>query len=170
MRTLLLMRHAKSDWSSDIPNDQDRPLNTRGRRDAPLIGTYLAQNDLTPQIAMISDAERTQETWSLMEPSLPNTDASFYADLYLAEPLKMLSRLQGVSDDIQSVLLLAHQPGMSILTKLLTRGVPDANLTAAYSHFPTAAVAVMQFGCDSWAQLEGSTCEFVNFVRPKNLL
>ena len=115
-RFLILMRHAKSDWSDESIADHDRPLNGRGRRDAPRMARWLTEIDMVPDLILSSTSARTRETIGLMmdEWSTP-PETCFSESLYLAAPMTMLLTAQSDGRDARRLMLLAHNPGMTHL-------------------------------------------------------
>jgi phosphohistidine phosphatase SixA len=110
-RRLIVMRHAKSSWKSDAPTDHARPLNKRGRRDAPRVGERLVQLDWRPQLILSSDSQRTRETLQLMQDALGREiPVEFLPSLYAGGAHDLASALAGINDDITSVLALGHNP------------------------------------------------------------
>lgn len=143
MRRLILMRHAKSDWSQPGRQDKDRCLNTRGRMAAPRMGRWLKSQDFQIDSIRSSSSERTRETWALMAEALLGDEPEsslirFYDDLYLATASKIWDHVRDHFNHAQSpstLMLLAHNPGMELLVRAL------ANQD---SEFPTAAVAIFE--------------------------
>ena len=109
MKKLILMRHAKSGWDDPTLDDHDRPLNQRGRLAATLMGAFLRDAGLVPDVALVSSAARTRETWSRLAIDCP---ATFRDDLYLAGPHAIIGAVQEAQSHAGTVLLLGHQPGM----------------------------------------------------------
>lgn len=111
-RRLIVMRHAKSAWGTDALTDHARPLNKRGRRDAPLIGQRLAELQWHPQLVLSSDSQRTQETYRLLCEGLgQDVQVRFMPSLYAASTAELTAELSAIDDDITSVLALGHNPG-----------------------------------------------------------
>ncbi len=111
---LVLMRHAKSDWSSGAHDDHGRPLNARGRRSAPLVARRLADLGWIPEAVVSSDSTRTRETWALMEDPLGGSPAvRFTSSLYHAGPEQLSVALSALSEDVGTALALGHNPGWS---------------------------------------------------------
>src|SRR5688572_21762822 len=111
-RRLILMRHAKSSWKAEAENDHERPLNKRGKRDAPRIASKLAALDWAPDFLLSSDSQRTRETWKRMESAFerpPHT--SFTRRLYLAGIGEVRSELVLVPPDVRTLMLLGHNDG-----------------------------------------------------------
>jgi phosphohistidine phosphatase SixA len=163
-RRLILMRHAKSAWDSDAPSDHARPLNKRGRRDAPRIGQRLADLGWVPELVLSSDAARTTETWQRMSPPLDGDGARvrFLPNLYGAGVAIVRAELASVSDDVVSVLLLGHNPGWEEVL---------AYLTGAAARMTTANAALLDVDAASWAEAgaaEGAW-HLDRLLRPKEL-
>ena len=119
-RTLLLFRHAKSDWSTDQPDEQ-RPLSRRGRRDAPAAGRWLAEHAPALDLVLCSTAKRARQTWALAAAELdPAPTAQYDERLYGADADDLLAVVQALPDDADTVLLVGHNPALSDLAELLT--------------------------------------------------
>jgi phosphohistidine phosphatase len=167
MKQLLLLRHAKSSWDDPKLADHDRPLARRGRRAAKLIAQHLRGEGLTPALVLCSSARRTRETLERIRPALVDDIAVDVAgDLYAASPQRLLERLQAVGEDVDSVLLIGHNPGLEQLAVSLA-GRGD-KLPAVERKFPTAALATLEFA-GSWAELRPGAATLTGFVTPKQL-
>src|SRR5436853_548737 len=120
MRRLMLLRHAKSDWSVGGQRDLDRTLAARGREAAPLVGAYMAQHALIPDKVLVSPARRTRETWELVAPALKsNPDVSYDERLYDTSPRAILRVLHDIAADAHTSLIIGHNPGLQELAGLL---------------------------------------------------
>lgn len=160
MKHLILIRHAKSDWEFDRP-DHDRPLNARGRRAATAIGAWLRDNHYLPNEVLCSTSARTRETLALLNTNAPTR---FEPALYHAAPdtlIEMLKSAQG-----NSVMLLAHNPGIAALAEALLTTAPDHPRFAAY---PTCATLVASFDIDTWKDLRTGTGTAHAFIVPRDL-
>jgi phosphohistidine phosphatase len=162
MKTLLLLRHAKSSWSNDSLADFDRPLNDRGQRDAPRMGRLLAQLDVIPDLIISSAANRAAATAERVaqaagyEGEIRRTE-----ELYLADPDDYLAVAQSVEDKITSLMLVGHNPGLEELVGLLS---------GHDEHLPTAALAAFRVDVNRWRDLAaGSNCQLIGVWRPKEL-
>ena len=164
MKRLILMRHAKSDWSSGAASDHDRPLNTRGRRSAAALGDFLRDNDLLPDQVLCSSAERTGET--LLRLKLPEgVDVTFTRDLYLATHNDILRALQKATG--QTVLIVGHNPGMGITaSEILTAPPAEA---PQFDKYPTGATLVADFEIEDWSQADWGNANARHFVVPRDL-
>jgi phosphohistidine phosphatase SixA len=111
-RRLIVMRHAKSSWASEAASDHDRPLNDRGRHDAPRIAERLVELGWSPEIVLSSDSRRTRETFDGMKSAFPATRGpEFMRQLYHAGVEALNDALLSVPDDVSTVLALGHNPG-----------------------------------------------------------
>lgn len=161
------MRHAKSDWHSHTA-DIDRPLNERGRQDALRMGEYLKQQNLVPDIMIVSSAQRTLETASLLLTNLPLDEENVIVDeaLYLADSETLLETIELYASDNQRLLILAHNPGMDYLVSYLASTPPP--LSDSGKLMTTCAAAV--FSIDSLDTLKKSgRAELKNLFRPKEI-
>ena len=140
MRKLVLMRHAKSDWTQNEP-DKQRPLNSRGRAAAPKMARWLQESAFLPDLVLCSTATRTVETWQFMNEihKAARMHVEFMDELYLAHELVIYQTLCDqwhLRNECETVMVLGHNPGMENLVTMLS-GVP--------TEMPTAAVAVFCF-------------------------
>lgn len=120
MKRLIVMRHAKSSWTSDAGTDHARPLNERGRRDAPLVGTALAERGWTPELVLSSDSTRTRETFDGLVSAFGEVDVTFTRDLYHAGATEVVSACEALDDSIGCVMVLGHNPGWEHVVGYLT--------------------------------------------------
>jgi phosphohistidine phosphatase len=167
MIKLMLMRHAKSDWNSHTA-DIDRPLNSRGRRDAVAMGAYLEQMDLVPDKMIISPARRTRQTAELLLRNLPVDEQQVIVDrdLYLADIETLNEIIELYAADNQRILLLAHNPGMDDMVSYLASKAPP--LSANGKLMTTCAVA--DFAVASIDTLRGpGRAELQGLYRPREI-
>ena len=197
MRRLMLLRHAKSDRPPGTP-DHDRPLNRRGRDEAPLIGTYLAHNGLLPDRVLCSTATRTRETWDLVagalaaagaaegrqrasanhdgaggsrkaRPSHRRPPVDFEARLYEAAPQAILALLRETAPKVHSLLVIGHNPGLQeTALTLIAAGDVDAR-ERLHEKFPTSGLAVIDFALDEWTKLHVRSGRLDRFIAPRQL-
>lgn len=164
-RKIVLLRHAKADWP-DVA-DQDRPLADRGRRDAPVAGRWLAGTGICPDLTLCSTAVRTRETWKLFVHELPRRPRTVYEDrLYEATLGDLLALVNETSDDIDTLMLVGHNPGMHALADALT-GSAEGDSLARLSRggFPTSAMAVVSFE-GSWKSVEHGVGRLLDYWAP----
>ncbi|MFQ5624558.1 MAG: histidine phosphatase family protein [Paracoccaceae bacterium] len=173
MKQIILMRHAKSSWDDPALDDFDRPLGRRGRLAASLMGAWLAERNPAPDHVLLSGAARTAETWARAARVLGDVSAPVVSDrrLYMAAPETMLEVLRALPDDAATVLLIGHQPSLGSLARLLSAesAVPE-HCRQAFSHFPTAAAAVLESPVSAWSELDFGAAAFAQFARPKDLV
>lgn len=174
MKTLYLLRHAKSSWGDKHLDDHDRPLNARGRDAAPRIGAYLREKGLIPTLILCSTAQRARETLGAMLPFLPeDIEVQFSRGLYLASPEAMLAGLRADGAAAGSVMVIGHNPGMEQLALGLARHGGDAGERERRKllklKFPTACLAVLRFDVDDWDAVRTGTGVLEAFVQPKDL-
>ena len=174
-KTVLLLRHAKSSWADPFLEDFDRPLNKRGQKAAPRMGTYLRKQGLVPDLALCSAAQRAVETWALAGAALSKSDSPqvttrHLRSLYLAPPSRILSVLQRLSDDVQSVIVIGHNPGTEHLAQRLAGPGSDAKaLDRLELKYPTAGLAELRFQVARWSEVAPGGGKLVRFVIPKDL-
>jgi phosphohistidine phosphatase len=164
MKTLLLLRHAKSSWKDpDLP-DHDRPLNKRGQNDAPRMGKLLKDEDLIPDLIMSSTAVRAKKTAELVAKACKyKGEISLNKSLYGAEPADYLKILQELSDKHKTVLVVGHSPSVEETVDVLT-GSPDVIM-------PTCTLAHISLPIQNWAELNKQKIKgkLLKVWRPKEL-
>ncbi len=163
--TLILIRHAKSSWANAGEGDHARPLNPRGRRDAPRLGARLATQGHIPDLVLCSDAARTRETLALILPTLPRKpEVSYRAALYHAAPQMMLDELHSAHGGC--VAMIGHNPGIGGLAAGLLAAAPDH---PRFADYPTAATAVIGFEVAAWSAIAPLTGTLLDFTIPHDL-
>lgn len=167
MHRLFVLRHAKSSWNNAYQADFDRPLAPRGEKAAEAVAEHISRFDPAPALVLCSTARRAQDTLAPLRARLPNTTQFSLEDgLYGASAPELLARLREVPDDVGSVLLVGHNPGLEDLVRGLGR-VGDAEVIARVSaKFPTAALAALTFD-GAWKALgSGGPVRLESFVVP----
>jgi phosphohistidine phosphatase len=162
-RRLILMRHAKSSWKAEVENDHERPLNKRGKKDAPRIATELAKLGWVPDFVLSSDSQRTRETWKRMAAEFDRVPhVAFTRRLYLAGISEARSEVEQVPADVRTVLLLGHNDGWE---EVLTF------LTGEDHRLPTAAAALLETEGDTWGDAwnVAPAWKIRHLLRPKQL-
>jgi phosphohistidine phosphatase len=171
MKTLTLFRHAKSGWDAPVSRDFDRPINERGVKGAKLIGRHLGTKGWTFDYVLSSPAVRCTETLDALwegygEILHPNWDRR----IYLASGATLLDVVQDLPDEVSSVLMCGHNPGLEDLILMLVPDVAgDVLRDEVEAKFPTAAVAELQFDADSWSAVLSGKATFARLVRPRDL-
>jgi len=173
---LLLLRHAKSDWTGSTKlDDHERPLNGRGRKAAPKIGEYLRAKNYVPALALCSTATRTRETLALILPALkPTPKVQYDRKLYLADWPQLLAVIQNCPSRASPLLLVGHNPGMEQLALALVlkpHSVAERGRAQKMAQkFPTGALAVFGFDIKTWKEVKPGSGRLTDFVRPKDVM
>jgi phosphohistidine phosphatase len=150
MKTVLILRHAKSSWKHPELDDHDRPLNKRGKQDAPRIGALMRKEDLLPDLILSSTARRAQATAeSVVEASGYEGEVFYAHELYAAGPEAYLEALSAVDDEKACVMVVGHNPGLEELLQ---------ELTGDGEHLPTGALARVELDVQIWRELAGEAC------------
>jgi phosphohistidine phosphatase len=161
MKSLLIMRHAKSSWDNPAQNDHDRPLNKRGRRDAPRMGLWLRERSLVPDLIVSSSARRAIETTELLAPECGALAVETEPPLYHASPETWTHVIRSLPDSASRVLCIGHNPGIEEFLRLLTGD--DVSM-------PTAAIAWLELPIDAWRRFDARSSASLRQVwRPKEL-
>ena len=166
MQFVHLLRHAKSNWKTGLP-DHERPLAKRGRRAAKAIRRHLEDDGFHSELVLCSTARRARETLELIEPALGSAVVQIEDSLYGASSGVLLDRLRAVPDGVGSVMLIGHNPGLQQLALDLAK--PSAELRELRVKYPTAALATLELASASWRQIEPGAARLVGFVRPRDL-
>lgn len=149
MKTLLIMRHAKSSWKNEDLADHDRPLKKRGEYDAIQIGQRIRKNDLTPQRIITSTAKRALKTAELVAEACHYEERIIATrEFYGADPDDFVEVLRQLGDDDECVMVVGHNPDLETLLE---------SLTGAMESLPTAALAQVALPIDSWEALTEDT-------------
>lgn len=169
MRRLMLLRHAKSDWTQG-QRDHDRTLAPRGAAAAPTVGTYMAEHELVPDRALVSTARRTRETWELVASAFrEKVGVAFDDRLYEANAKALLAAVRETEPTIKALLLVGHNPGMQELAKLLIGAGAASARNRLWEKFPTAGLAVIDIPIDAWEDLQPQSGRLDRFVTPRGL-
>ena len=161
MKTLLLLRHAKSSWGNpDLP-DHDRALNKRGQRAAPAIGSLIKENGFLPSQAFVSDARRALETWGRLG---IDADVSIRPEMYHATPDTLLDLVNGATSE--RIILVGHNPGIGLLAQGIVQSPPHHE---RFDQFPTAALLVASFDVPRWGDVTPHSGKVEAFLTPHDL-
>jgi phosphohistidine phosphatase len=168
VRTVFLLRHAKSSWLDPTLPDIDRPLAPRGERAAKKIAGYVRRERIRPARVLCSPSLRTRRTLEAIEPSLGKScTVEIVSALYAASDEELLLQLRALPDSVGSVMLIGHNPGLQELALALASG--GAELTRLEENLPTGALATLVAGCENWTALQPGDAELVDFVVPRDL-
>jgi len=161
MKTLYIMRHAKSSWDFPELSDHDRPLNKRGRNDAPLMGQQLLSRDISPDLILSSTAVRALTTATLVAKEVHYDPEKLQVseEVYKAGRAGMIKIIQHVPDEIETLLVVGHNP---VFTEVANKLSPEA-----VSDLPTAGIVALEFNCNSWLDISGENSKLLFFDFPK---
>ena len=163
MKTVLFLRHAKSDWDADFEHDHERPLNKRGRRAADQVGRYLAEVEQVPDLLLSSTAVRARTTLERAREAgaWPARPHQLTRDLYGASPAAVLALIHAQPETAASLLLVGHEPTWS---ETVGRLVGDADV-----RMPTAALARVDCYVDRWQDVRMGAGQLIFLLPPKLL-
>lgn len=161
MKTLYIIRHAKSSWKDETLSDFERPLNSRGLKAAPFMGKRMAEYDSMPDIILSSPAKRAIETAKIIAEEVGYNKDQIQMDeaLYLASVNTLLEAIRGISDDHDTAYIFGHNPGMTMLVNFLT--------TYAIDNLPTCGIACILFEMDSWKDVGENRGSLRSFDYPR---
>lgn len=166
MRRLVVVRHAKSAWPWGVP-DRQRPLGPRGHRDAPRMARRLTELVGRVDIAIISPARRSLETWDLMSPHLEHGEVRRESRVYEAWGSQMIDVVQGLPDEALTVLIMGHEPGVSELVLTLANSRNRELRGRVGTKFPTCAFAVVRAD-RPWAAFVPGCADLEAFTTPRD--
>jgi len=162
MKTLYILRHAKSNWKFEQLSDHDRPLNEQGRSDALLMGQELASRGVQPDLIVSSPAVRALTTAVLVGKELDYEprDIEVNDQIYAAGKRDLLEVVQATPAKVRNLLLVGHNQALSDFANMLS---PET-----LASLPTTGVAAIQFNCDKWNDISRDNADFLFFDFPKN--
>lgn len=163
MKTLIVTRHAKSDWGNLSQQDFDRPLSERGERDAPMMGKRLAVRGIMPDLILSSSARRAEQTALLIATAItyPANKIEMTSALYHASALKMIQLVEALDDHHQTVMIVCHNPGITHFVNLHA-GIFTDNV-------PTCGMTAFDIEANTWKDFEMAEKKFSFYDYPKNL-
>ncbi len=170
MKTILLLRHAKSSWTSPGLDDHERPLNERGEQAARAMAHHLATRAVRPDLILCSTAARTRATLApvLDELGTPAPPIALESGLYLASEDALLERLRDLPEEVGTILLVGHNDGIGELARRLAGSGDRTELHRLAEKFPTGALAVLVLRDGGWQALGPGSCRLQSFVRPRD--
>jgi len=162
MKTLLIIRHAKSSWEQSILNDMDRPLNDRGKRDAPAMAQRLIRSGVLIDAFVSSPAKRARSTaeFFIREYGRPEKDILFIPELYHAQVQTFKEVVSRLNDKYDSAALFSHNPGITAFVNTLT--------SVRVDNMPTCGIFVVTCPVDKWSEFLTGGILFASFDYPKN--
>ena len=170
MRRLLLLRHAKTERDSASGRDRDRALDARGRDDATAIGTWLSQQpDPPPGRVMVSTALRARQTWELLPQALRTVPVEHRDDLYGATTGELLDIIRTVDGEPETLLVIAHNPGLHELALALAGGGDAAARQELSRNLPTGSLVEITFPAAEWLDIALQSGTLTTMMTPKLL-
>lgn len=170
MRTLALLRHAKSSWDDPGQDDFDRPLDQRGRAAATRMGEEMRAIGFAVDLALVSPAARAAETFELLAKGWgANVEWRAEPRLYHASPDQMLEVVAAVPEEVERLMLVGHNPGMYQLAVRLTAGLESPARRQLVVKFPTGALAEIALPIERWEDAGKADGTLARFVRPRDL-
>lgn len=161
-KTLYLVRHAKSSWKNPELSDWERPLNKRGKHDAPLIGKFLKQKNEIPELLISSPAKRALKTAGYFADEMHISKKIVSAEsLYMAGINDFISVIENIEDSVNSIMLFSHNPGITEFANYITGSEIDI--------MPTASTARIDFNINRWKDCRNAKGELRFFISPKNV-
>ncbi|HEX7856654.1 MAG TPA: histidine phosphatase family protein [Sphingobium sp.] len=170
MKTVTLLRHAKSDWNDSVSRDFDRPLNERGKRAARLMGEWARTQKLRFDAIVASPAVRVTETLDhFLEAYGHSVDTRWDRRIYLASSATLLDVLRDLPDDLGAVLMVGHNPGLEdLVLDTVPDSASDSLREAVEAKYPTATIAALRFEAEHWTDI-ARPATLTAFTRPRDL-
>ena len=160
MKTLYLVRHAKSDWSDQSLADFDRPLNKRGKKDAPFMGMVLKEKEVAPDIIISSPAKRAKKTALEIAETLnyPSKKIAFEEKLYDASSNDILRVVKNIDEKLLIAMIFGHNPGITLLNNFISNNYID--------NIPTTGIVALSLDV-KWSEVDKFSCKQLFFEYPK---
>ena len=160
MKTLFVLRHAKSSWENSDSSDFDRPLNKRGLNTVPLMGEMMYENGFSPELIISSPAKRAKQTAILIkETAQLQVEIHYNEKIYEASPLRLLQIVSELDEKLESAMIVGHNPGLEGLIKFLTGETQT---------MPTTALAVIDLNIENWSKTVVESGRLRTLIRPKD--
>ncbi len=162
MKTLFILRHAKSSWDFSDLSYFERPINSRGKKAAPFMGELMKEKNYVPDLIVSSPAERAKQTAMLVKESAEcDAEIQFNERIYEASPQSLVYIVSELEEKINSAMIVGHNPGFENLVGLLS---------GENKRMPTAALAVIEFDIENWSEISANCGELKEFLIPKEAM
>ena len=159
MKKIYIVRHAKSSWKDMSLHDFDRPLNKRGKLNAPLMGKRLKKKNILPDIMLSSSSLRTKLTAQVIAKKIKYTkDIIFKDEMYESNAAFLHEMLTELDDENNSVFIFAHSSGLNMLAKDYVR---------FEENIPTCGIVEIEFDCEKWSEISAKNAKLISFDYPK---
>ena len=169
MKSLTLLRHAKSGWDDPVTRDFDRPLNPRGRRAARTVGAEMKAQGLVFDLVLASPARRVTETVEEVAAGYGAIAARYDERLYLASAATLLDIVRHAPESVERLLLVGHNPGMEELALRLARRHGERLRGEVETKYPTGTLAEIELPAGRWAEVGEGAGRILRFIRPRDL-
>jgi phosphohistidine phosphatase len=167
MRRLMLLRHAKTERAEPGERDRDRKLMKRGRADAPLIGSFIAHQGLTPDLVLVSPAMRAQETWSLAAAAFAKAPKTVTDDRIYNASAEDLIRVIGETDSAHTLLVVGHNPSLHDAALLLITSGDATARQQLSENLPTSGLVIIDLPFDDWSLIHPRAGRLERFISPR---
>jgi phosphohistidine phosphatase len=163
MKTLYLVRHAKSSWKDSSLDDIERPLNKRGKRDAPFMGEVLKEKVAIPDVVFSSPAKRASKTAQIISELIgyQKKDILYAEEIYEASSRELVDFIKSLDNKYSSVMIFGHNPGFTMLNNFLSKKYID--------NIPTCGIVALEFN-NSWKEIEKNSAKMLFFDYPKRYM
>ena len=170
MKTIFLLRHAKSSWDDVSLDDFDRPLSPRGIKSCKKIGKYLKKNRLIPDIVYCSSAMRAKQTWELFNRIVDKKENILYEDsLYMSDFSNFINIIKKTKNNFKNLMFVSHNPGIENLALELSKDKSNEIYEKINIKFPTGALIIIKFDLNNWSKVDCKKGKLYEFVKPKEL-
>lgn len=168
MKKLYLLRHAKASHPAGL-DDKNRPLSPQGRQTCIAMAEYLTQNDIAPDLILCSDSLRTKQTAEGVFQHNNNLNIEYNKKLYLATPGEIIKEINKTQENVNSIMVIAHNPGIQQICSILASSGDAEILKSIKNDYPTCALAEFSLNIVSWKSIEPRVGKLENFVIAKEL-
>jgi phosphohistidine phosphatase len=170
MKTIFLLRHAKSSWDDVRLDDFDRPLSSRGIKSCKKMGKYLKKNRLIPDIVYCSSAIRAKQTWELVNRIVEKKENVIYEDsLYMSDFSNFINIIKKTKNNFKNLMIVSHNPGIENLALELSKDKNNEIYEKINIKFPTGALIIINFNLNNWSKVDCKKGKLYEFVKPKEL-
>tara|TARA_Y100000590_G_scaffold220753_1_gene249830 strand:- start:1392 stop:1904 length:513 start_codon:yes stop_codon:yes gene_type:complete len=170
MKTIFLLRHAKSSWDNTKLEDFDRPLATRGIKSCKKIGKFFKKKKLVPDIVYCSTAVRAKQTWDLINRIVEKKKNIIYEDqLYMANSSIFMNFVKKTNDNFKTLMIVSHNPGIENFAIELIKNKESDFYKDINLKYPTGGIAIINFKLKHWSKMNYETGDIYEFIKPREL-
>ena len=170
MKTIFLLRHAKSSWQNHNLDDFDRPLSDRGIKACKKIGKYLKKKNISPDIVYCSTAVRAKQTWELVNRIVEKKEnVLFKKNLYMSDLSNFIEIIKKTKKKFKSLMIVSHNPGIEYLALELSKDKNNEVYKKIYNKYPTGALVIIKYNIDKWNKVDLKKGSLYKFIKPKEL-